>query len=153
VQARVAHPEAAGSFVVAELELVRDATATLAVDAGSAARPKTESSRLITINEADRMSPLLRVAALYDIHGNLPALEAVLRDVHEAAVDHVVVGGDVLPGPLARETLERLLDLPCPVDFIYGNGDVAVLEQMAGRTPARVPEQYRPAMAWTAEGA
>ena len=46
-----------------------------------------------------------RVAVLYDIHGNLPALEAVLEEVRRAGVDHVVVGGDVLPGPMVRETL------------------------------------------------
>jgi hypothetical protein len=54
------------------------------------------------------------VAAIYDIHGNLPALEAVLEDVHRAAVDLVVVGGDVLPGPMPRETMARLLSLDVP---------------------------------------
>jgi predicted phosphodiesterase len=93
----------------------------------------------------------MRVAALYDIHGNLPALEAVLDDVRRAAVDAVIVGGDVLPGPMPRETLTSLLNLDVPVQFVYGNGEVAVLEQMAGREPAGVPEQYRPATRWTAE--
>lgn len=93
----------------------------------------------------------MRIAALYDIHGNLPALEAVLEQVRQAAVDRIVVGGDVPVGPMARETMECLLGLPFPVQFIYGNGEVAVLEQMAGRTPARVPEQFRPAIQWTAE--
>jgi predicted phosphodiesterase len=92
-----------------------------------------------------------RVAALYDIHGNLPALEAVLEDVRQARVDQIVIGGDVLPGPMAHETLRCLLDLDIPVQFIYGNSEVAVLQQMAGTTPARVPEQYRPAIRWTAE--
>ena len=45
------------------------------------------------------------VAALYDIHGNLPALEAVFNELRQAEVDHVVVGGDVVPGPMMRETL------------------------------------------------
>ena len=40
------------------------------------------------------------VAALYDIHGNLPALEAVLQEVRRAEVDRIVVGGDVFPGPM-----------------------------------------------------
>jgi predicted phosphodiesterase len=93
----------------------------------------------------------MRVAALYDIHGNLPALEAVLNELREAAVDQVVVGGDVVVGPMARETLQRLLDFPIPAQFIYGNAEVAVLQQMAGTTPPRVPEQYRPAIQWTAE--
>ena len=47
----------------------------------------------------------MRVAALYDIHGNLPALEAVMAEVRQAGVDLIVVGGDVLPGPLPNETL------------------------------------------------
>ena len=48
----------------------------------------------------------MRVAALYDVHGNLPALEAVLAEVPDDAV--ILVGGDVAMGPLPRETLERL---------------------------------------------
>jgi predicted phosphodiesterase len=92
-----------------------------------------------------------RVAALYDLHGNLPALEAVLEEVRQASVDQIVIGGDVLPGPMAHDTLRCLLDLDIPVQFIYGNGEVAVLQQMAGTTPARVPEPYRPAIRWTAE--
>lgn len=93
----------------------------------------------------------MRVAAIYDIHGNLPALEAVLQDIHQADVDHVVVGGDVVPGPMPRESLARLLNLDVPVQFIQGNGEVAVLEQMAGRQPAAVPEQFRPIIRWTAQ--
>ncbi len=58
-----------------------------------------------------------RIAALYDIHGNLPALEAVLEEVRRAEVDHVVVGGDVLPGPMVRETLACLHDLDVPVQL------------------------------------
>jgi predicted phosphodiesterase len=93
----------------------------------------------------------MRVAAIYDIHGNLPALEAVLQEIRQADVDCVVVGGDVVPGPMPRETLDSLLNLDVPVRFIYGNGEVAVLEQMAGKDPANVPEQYRPIIRWTAQ--
>lgn len=74
----------------------------------------------------------MRVAALYDIHGNLPALEAVLHDVRQADVDQIVVGGDVIPGPMPREALRRLLDLDLPTHFIHGNGELAILAQMAG---------------------
>ena len=93
----------------------------------------------------------MRLAALYDIHANLPALEAVLEEVRRADVDRIVVGGDVLPGPMPRETLGCLLDLDLPVQFIYGNGEVAVLEQMAGKEPSQVPELYRPIIRWTAQ--
>jgi predicted phosphodiesterase len=74
----------------------------------------------------------MRVAALYDIHGNLPALEAVLQDIRQANVDQIVVGGDVVPGPMPRETLRCLLDLKLPTHFIHGNGELAILAQMAG---------------------
>jgi predicted phosphodiesterase len=93
----------------------------------------------------------MRVAVINDIHGNLPALEAVLAEIRQMHVDRVVVGGDVLPGPMPRETLARLLNLEVPVDFLYGNGEVAVLEQLAGKIPALVPEPYRPLIRWTAE--
>jgi len=103
----------------------------------------------------------MRFAALYDIHGNLPALEAVLRDIRQADVDQIVVGGDVVPGPLPCEALRRLLDLDLPSHFIHGNGELAILAQMAGartgsvtywgttlgaRPPESIVEIYR----WTA---
>src|SRR6266513_2100396 len=74
----------------------------------------------------------MRVAALYDIHGNLPALEAVVQDIRQADVDQIVVGGDVVPGPMPRETLRSLLELDVPTHFIHGNGELAILAQMAG---------------------
>src|SRR5436309_15469303 len=92
----------------------------------------------------------MRVAAIYDIHGNLPALEAVLQEIRQAGVDQIVVGGDVLPGPMPRETIERLLDLDIPVQLIQGNGDRAVLETMAGTETGALPEQAREAVRWVA---
>src|SRR5467141_2763576 len=93
----------------------------------------------------------MRVSAIYDIHANLPALEAVLQDIRQADVDQVVVGGDVLPGPMPRETLTCLLDLDIPVQFIQGNGDRVVRAQMAGTESSEVPEQYREVVRWTAQ--
>jgi predicted phosphodiesterase len=93
----------------------------------------------------------MRTAALYDIHGNLPALEAVLRDVRQAEVERLVVGGDVVPGPMPRETLTCLLDLDIPVQCLQGNGEVAVLAQLAGAGPGTLPEQAREAVRWTAQ--
>lgn len=92
----------------------------------------------------------MRVAAIYDIHGNLPALEAVLEEVSLARVDGIVVGGDVLPGPMPRETLECLLGLDLPVRFIQGNGDRVVLGAMRGEEPTEVPEQFRDGIRWNA---
>ena len=48
----------------------------------------------------------MRVAALYDVHGNLPALEAVLADARCATADVVVSGGDLCAGPMPVESLE-----------------------------------------------
>jgi putative phosphoesterase len=91
----------------------------------------------------------MRLAALYDIHGNLPALEAVLEDVARAGADTVVVGGDVVPGPMPRETLVRLLELDLPAQFIVGNGELAVLAERNGRNPG-VPARYRDSIRWNA---
>ena len=54
----------------------------------------------------------MNVLALYDIHGNVDALEAVLADPRAADPDVVVVGGDAVPGPFAAATLDRLEQLP-----------------------------------------
>ncbi len=53
----------------------------------------------------------MRVLALYDIHGNVDALDAVLADPAAAAADAVLVGGDAVPGPFPLETLARLREL------------------------------------------
>jgi putative phosphoesterase len=93
----------------------------------------------------------MRVAALFDIHGNLPALEAVLEEVRNADVDRIVVGGDVLPGPMPTETLQRLSNLDVPAVFIRGNGDREVVARARGIETGAVPVAYRPMMAWVAE--
>jgi predicted phosphodiesterase len=93
----------------------------------------------------------MRVAALYDIHGNLPALEAVLREIREVDVDLILVGGDVVPGPMPERVLTSLFELDIPTKFILGNGEVAVLQQLAGQEPQAVPEQHRGLIRWTAD--
>jgi predicted phosphodiesterase len=61
----------------------------------------------------------LRVAALCDVHGNLPALEAVLAEVE---ADAVVFGGDLASGPFPAETIALARSLPNAV-FVRGNAD------------------------------
>ena len=63
----------------------------------------------------------MRVAALYDIHGNLPALEAVLAELD---ADTILVGGDAVLGPMPKETLELLRERGAT--FLRGNTDRAV---------------------------
>jgi predicted phosphodiesterase len=104
----------------------------------------------------------MRVVGLYDIHGNLPALEAVLQDVRQSDVDLIVVGGDIVPGPMPRETVQSLLNLDLPVKFIHGNGELAMLALMAAKDENSVtywgttsgnplPEQLRPIYRWTVQ--
>lgn len=68
----------------------------------------------------------MRLAAISDIHGNLPALEAVLDDIASAQVDAIVNLGDILSGPLwVSETAQRLMALKLPT--IAGNHERQVL--------------------------
>ena len=92
----------------------------------------------------------MRVAAIYDIHGNLPALEAVLQEIRGERVDRIVVGGDVLPGPMPRESIAALLDLRVPVQFIQGNGERDILTLHGGGALTRVPERFHAVMHWVA---
>ena len=64
----------------------------------------------------------MKVAALYDVHGNLPALEAVMADQRSADADVIVSGGDLVMGPLPAECLD-LLEADGRVRFLSGNGD------------------------------
>jgi predicted phosphodiesterase len=69
----------------------------------------------------------MRLAAISDIHGNLPALEAVLNDIARRGVDQIVVLGDLLSGPLwPRETAERLMSLGVPT--LRGNHERQIWE-------------------------
>jgi diadenosine tetraphosphatase ApaH/serine/threonine PP2A family protein phosphatase len=74
------------------------------------------------------------LAVLYDIHGNLPALEAVLADVEVVGVDRFLLGGDYgTPSPAPHETLARLRELPAAT-WIRGNGERWL------REPPEIPE-------------
>jgi len=75
----------------------------------------------------------MRLAVVSDIHGNLPALEAVLADLEKVRPDAVVLGGDLaLGGPHPVEVVDRLRQLGWP--SVLGNTDEALDEQ-------RLPEK------------
>jgi putative phosphoesterase len=63
----------------------------------------------------------LKVAALYDVHGNVPALEAVLADVEREGVDAIVFGGDLFLGPQPAETAALVRSVEAA--FVRGNCD------------------------------
>ncbi len=80
------------------------------------------------------------LALLYDVHGNLPALEAVLRDAEDAGAVRFLLGGDYsLFGAWPRETVERLRGLEA--DWIRGNGERWTA------APEEAPEAVRNAIA------
>jgi putative phosphoesterase len=97
------------------------------------------------------MDKPMKVACLYDIHGNLPAVEAVMKEIRQEGVELIVIGGDVIPGPMPRETMDYLLALDIPTKFILGNGDEAVLTELRGKTSDKVPERVRGLVTWTAQ--
>jgi predicted phosphodiesterase len=70
----------------------------------------------------------VRIAALYDIHGNIHALDAVLAEVIASDADIIVGGGDVASGPFPAQTIERLMALPAPARFVMGNADRELIE-------------------------
>jgi len=95
----------------------------------------------------------MRVAVLADIHGNLPALEAVLRDVEAADVDAVVLNGDLADGPMPAETMDTLEQLGERAIWVRGNSDRSLAEAFDGTfqptgLAANAPPEY---YAWCAQ--
>jgi len=87
----------------------------------------------------------MHVATLYDPHGNLRALEAVLEEIPDEAT--IVVGGDVCAGGThPSETLERLRALGERVLWLRGNADRELAPGEKGLVPAKVIEATRAAL-------
>jgi predicted phosphodiesterase len=70
----------------------------------------------------------VKVAALYDIHGNDAALAAVLAEIDSIGVDLIVIGGDVAGGPFPRETVDAVRALGDHALAIRGNGERELVE-------------------------
>ena len=82
----------------------------------------------------------MRVAALYDIHGHLPALEAVLAEVEGSAANTILVGGDFATGPMGAETVDLLRSLGERTRFIRGNAERELWEPGPVREGGPPPE-------------
>lgn len=93
----------------------------------------------------------MRIAALYDIHGNLPALEAALKETEQSGADEILVGGDVIIGPMSSACLDLLFNIKKPVHYILGNCEVAVLDHITGITNTQFPENIQKCIDWTAK--
>ena len=110
-----------------------------------------------------------RVTAIYDIHGNLPALEAVLAELESVKPGLIVVGGDVVAGPMPAEVLDRLVTLGERICFVRGNADREVIaaydagpyadpidvadpaERVAAYAASRIDREHRDLLASFAE--
>src|SRR6266550_886990 len=74
----------------------------------------------------------MRVAALADVHGNLPALEAVLQEIEREGPDLVVFCGDVASGPMPAETIDLLRSMRA-TRFVRGNADRGLVDVFDGK--------------------
>ena len=82
-----------------------------------------------------RVHPLTTLAVLSDLHGNLPALEAVLADLAQFQVDQAIVAGDVINwGPFSAQVMERVTAGGWAV--IRGNNEFYLLDYDTPRAPA-----------------
>lgn len=91
---------------------------------------------------------MTKLAILSDIHGNLPALEAVDSDLKQFNVDHVIVAGDVISfGPFSKQTAEFVIEKGWSV--IRGNNEYFLIDYKTPRAPAawNDPVQFAPT-AW-----
>ena len=89
----------------------------------------------------------MRVAVLSDIHGVLPALEAVLAEPDVAAADRVMLTGDLAAGPQPTETIDVLRDLGDRAVWIRGNADRELVAYRTGEQSS-IPDPIAP---WAAE--
>jgi putative phosphoesterase len=82
----------------------------------------------------------VRVAAISDIHGNLPALEAVLEEIEREDVDEIVVAGDTAHGPWPAEVVDLLVERGARC--VRGNADREVIERS---------DRFGPLAQWSAD--
>ena len=91
----------------------------------------------------------MRIALISDIHGNLPALEAVLDAINHQKVDQVICLGDVCTlGPQPKEVIARLRTLQCPC--IMGNHESALLNPEAA-AKFHIAPPLHPTLQWCAD--
>lgn len=91
----------------------------------------------------------MRVAAVYDVHGNLPALRAVLADIAREGISATVLGGDVASGPLPQRTIAQLMAMGTRLRYVRGNSDREIVEAYDSRR-LDIDAETDPAMRWAA---
>ena len=90
----------------------------------------------------------MRIAFISDIHGNLPALEAVVSDIKRSDVQSIVCLGDVATiGVQPNEVLEVLQELQCR--FVMGNHDVVLVDPSRTVKLSLFAEELFQSLYWT----
>ena len=87
---------------------------------------------------------------LSDIHGNLPALEAVLADIDRRGVESIILNGDLATGPMPAQTLDRLAALGSRAFWVRGNADREVVTAYDGELSPDLPAAGRAPTEYTA---
>ena len=82
----------------------------------------------------------MTVAVLADVHGNLPALEAVLADAAAAGAEAIVSAGDLVSGPMPAECLELLAGWDGELAWVMGNADRGVIDAFDAFAAGEQPE-------------
>lgn len=92
----------------------------------------------------------MRLAVITDIHGNRPALEAVLKDIDQRQLDHIYCLGDIVGiGPDSNKVLD-LLTSRKDISYVIGNHDQAVIAAFNGQDPPRGHHNEREHHEWLA---
>lgn len=92
----------------------------------------------------------MRIAAIYDIHANPIALKTVLAEIENYNVDLIIVGGDVVSGPLPKETLRLIQEVPKPIKYILGNAESEVLRYLQGEKIGGLSQRANDEAKWVA---
>ncbi|TRZ41633.1 metallophosphoesterase family protein [Robertkochia solimangrovi] len=93
----------------------------------------------------------MKIAALYDIHGNPFALNAVLKEVEKIEVNQIIIGGDVIAGPMPNETLRLLEETSTPMQFLCGNAESEVIRHLDGKEINGLSERADQEAIWVSE--
>lgn len=94
---------------------------------------------------------MIKIAVITDIHGNSPALKAVLQDISYKSIDHIYCLGDVVGiGPDSNQVLELLLSRN-DVSYVMGNHDLAVIAAFYNEAPPKGHQNERQHHQWLAE--
>jgi predicted phosphodiesterase len=93
----------------------------------------------------------MKFAVITDIHGNSPAIRAVLKDIDQRQLGHIYCLGDIVGiGPDSNEVLDVLTSRK-DISYVIGNHDLAVISAFYWQKPPKGHHNERDHHAWIAE--